>query len=191
MLRKTRWVAAATLATLLGCTGAWAAPAVEAPARADTIRDDTRADYVRGYGDGLKGKLRIERDDDYRAGHRAGRAMREANEKRPDAKSYHKGYIDGYDHYLDRRAPPGSDGAYLAGYRAGQADHTALVTGTGRPAHFGSNADYQAGFRDGKENRTRRFDERANPSYAKGWSEGQKVREPTWLDKGLPTMSDR
>lgn len=91
-------------------------------------------DYERGYGDGLNGRNDRERDSDYRAGYRAGRAKHEANEARPDGRDYARGYRDGFNRFRERLAISSSNRAYAAGFRAGQADHTALVAGApGRP----------------------------------------------------------
>jgi hypothetical protein len=90
-------------------------------------------DYVRGYGDGLNGKDRRERDRAYRDGYRAGRAQHEANTARADGRDYARGYRDGYNRFRERAAVPSGNRAYAAGFRAGQANHTTLVAGGAQP----------------------------------------------------------
>jgi hypothetical protein len=87
-------------------------------------------DYKRGYGDGLNGKGTRERDGDYRAGYRAGWAKHQANEARPDGRDYSRGYRDGFKRYRERLAVASRNRAYASGFRAGQADHVALVAGS-------------------------------------------------------------
>lgn len=88
-------------------------------------------DYVRGYSDGLNGKDDRDRDSGYLKGYRAGRAKHEANAARSDGRDYARGYRDGYNRFRERAAVPSSNRAYAAGFRAGQADHTGLVAGSG------------------------------------------------------------
>jgi hypothetical protein len=87
-------------------------------------------DYERGYGDGLNGKGTRERDGDYRAGYRTGWAKHQANEARPDGRDYSRGYRDGFKRYRERLAVSSRNRAYASGFRAGQADHVALVAGS-------------------------------------------------------------
>ncbi|NJN00453.1 MAG: hypothetical protein HC793_02065 [Aquincola sp.] len=67
---------------------------------------DARADYARGFGDGINGRDVRERDGDYRAGHRAGRAKRDSNESRPEgrdySREYSRGYVDGFNEFRER-----------------------------------------------------------------------------------------
>lgn len=99
----------------------------QATGAAPTASDD----YLRGYGDGLNGKDRRDRDSAYRDGHRAGRAQHEANAARADGRDYARGYRDGHNRFRERAAVPSGNRAYAAGFRAGQANHTALVAGSG------------------------------------------------------------
>jgi hypothetical protein len=92
---------------------------------------DSRADYLRGFEDGVHGRDDRERDNDYRNGYRAGRAKRESNERRPEGRDYQRGYLDGWDHFRERRVVDSKNRAYAAGYRAGQAEHTRLAANTG------------------------------------------------------------
>jgi hypothetical protein len=92
------------------------------------VASDARADYERGFTDGLNGKLGLNRDQDYRSGHRAGKAKREANEARADGKDYSRGYLDGYNRWRERVSMDSKNRAYAAGFRAGQSERTALVT---------------------------------------------------------------
>jgi len=121
-----RWaVAAALAAALAGAVGSAAAAA--GPWVAVASASDARADYARGFGDALNGRYARERDDDYRAGYRAGRAKRESNESRADGRDYARGYLDGFNRFRERKAAPSGSRAYVSGYLAGQAHHTDLL----------------------------------------------------------------
>jgi hypothetical protein len=127
MKHSHRWAQAALVAAFAGVLGSVAA----APSGWVTAASsaDARADYARGFSDGVNGRDARERDSDYRAGHRAGRAKRESNESRPEGRDYARGYVDGFNEFRERKAVPSKNRAYVAGYRAGQADHTNLVAG--------------------------------------------------------------
>jgi hypothetical protein len=123
-----RWaVALLAAAALVGAGGAAAAaPGQWVPVASSA---DARADYTRGFGDAVNGRDARERDSDYRAGYRAGRAKRDVNESRPEGRDYARGYVDGFNEFRERKAVSSKNRAYAAGYRAGQADHTNLVAG--------------------------------------------------------------
>jgi hypothetical protein len=97
---------------------------------------DARGDYARGFGDAVNRRDVRERNDDYRAGYRAGRAKRESNEARVDGRDYARGYTDGFNQYRERKAAPAGNSVYAAGYRAGQVDHTnlAVAPASAKPA---------------------------------------------------------
>jgi hypothetical protein len=127
MVLSHRWPSTLALAiALAGAVGSAVAttPSPWVPVRSSS---DARADYARGFGDAINRRDARERDDDYQAGYRAGRAKRESNEARADGRDYARGYTDGFNQFRERKAVPSGNRAYAAGYRAGQADHTNLV----------------------------------------------------------------
>ncbi len=131
MGRSLRWLPALAIATgLFGACAMANATSTPLPWVAVASLSDARADYARGFADAINRRDARERDTNYRAGYRAGRARREDNESRPDGRDYARGYVDGFNQFRERRAVPSSNRAYAAGYRAGQAEHTDLLAGT-------------------------------------------------------------
>jgi hypothetical protein len=146
-----RWLPAVALVMAFAADVGPAAAADSAPWVAVASSSDARADYARGFGDAINGRIVRERDDDYRAGYRAGRAKRESNESRADGRDYARGYTDGFNHFRERKAVSSSNRAYAAGYRAGQAEHTKLAEAAaaeavaGRPLPAAASVDALVG----------------------------------------------